>query len=287
MKQIRLGFTETTLLFVYYMEKILCIEPEIHQLEPIKRSMINWLYTTSGYYDTNVEGNKSGDFTLSASETKVYNKYMETLLKCVSNCDNLMLLFMNYENKYPADNYYKRSFIKYLNPKKQVYINKNVMYPIIANKRVLIVSSFAELVKSQYDTGNCKQIDHEFPNLLNVISYTTPYTFFNYGPDLNIMVTIDRIIRDIEKYKDDFDVAIIAMGAYSALIVSHICDIMSKDACCIGRDLQEFFGIANKGLREYRQKYNIPYSSPECWIMNIPEKFKPKDYLKIEEGCYW
>jgi hypothetical protein len=25
----------------------------------------------------------------------------------------------------------------------------------------------------------------------------------------------------------------------------------------------------------------------EFWITEIPEEYKPKDYIKIEYGCYW
>jgi hypothetical protein len=28
-------------------------------------------------------------------------------------------------------------------------------------------------------------------------------------------------------------------------------------------------------------------ANKEYWIMNIPDEYKPNNYMKIEGGCYW
>ena len=28
-------------------------------------------------------------------------------------------------------------------------------------------------------------------------------------------------------------------------------------------------------------------NNPEYWILNIPDEYKPENYMKIENGCYW
>jgi len=161
------------------------------------------------------------------------------------------------------------------------------MYQMVPNKRILVISSFADLIKIQVESGNYKKIYPNFPNIAKIIGYTSPYTFFNSGAISNILETTDKMTQDIEKYKDDFDVAIIAVGAYSTLLAGYISDNMKKDTCCVGGDLQAYFGIANNRTKQYYHKNNIAYPCPECWIMDIPEEYKPKDYMKIENGCYW
>lgn len=46
MKYLRLGFTESTLLFYWYIENIL--KESICDYTISQRNLINWLYTTSG-----------------------------------------------------------------------------------------------------------------------------------------------------------------------------------------------------------------------------------------------
>ena len=57
MKIVRLGNTETYLLFVSYIMKYGNEPPELKkQLSNILRNYTNWLYTTAGYYDKAVQG---------------------------------------------------------------------------------------------------------------------------------------------------------------------------------------------------------------------------------------
>ena len=45
----RLGYTESTLLFVYYLNTI-------HNIDYIDKNLVNWLYSTSGFYDKKIKG---------------------------------------------------------------------------------------------------------------------------------------------------------------------------------------------------------------------------------------
>ena len=53
---LRVGFTETTLLFYYYLENILNIDITILKLIDSQNNLINWLYSTSGFYDKTLNG---------------------------------------------------------------------------------------------------------------------------------------------------------------------------------------------------------------------------------------
>ena len=57
-----------------------------------------------------------------------------------------------------------------------------------------------------------------------------------------------------------------------------------KSTCVVGGDLNTYFGIASKRFYDFN-KGNI--ENKEYWIIDIPDEYKPNDYKKIENGCYW
>ena len=47
------------------------------------------------------------------------------------------------------------------------------------------------------------------------------------------------------------------------------------------------FGILNRRSKFYLNIDNKELENKEYWIMEIPDEYKPLNYEKIEEGCYW
>jgi hypothetical protein len=237
--------------------------------------MINWLYTTSGFYDKSIQGTYFNINSHAALSSSVYTKYMSNLLEIVKNTE-LTLCYHNF----PASILpYKQEFIQYLttivkriNP---CNIHVSEIFNRIANKRVLIVNPMSSLMKQQYHTGNVQKINPSFPSITSIDIYENPYTFFNNGPDGSILETADRFCRDIQTR--DFDIAIVSCGAYSSLIGHHISTEMGKEVITLGGDLLSIFGI--KTVRNKNGSFN------EYWI-SVPEHLKPIDYMKIEDGCY-
>ena len=62
---------------------------------------------------------------------------------------------------------------------------------------------------------------------------------------------------------------------------------IGKNVCTIGGDLQVYFGILNGRQKKWYKRDNIKLKNEEYWIVNIPEEYKPNNYMKIENGCYW
>lgn len=54
-KILRLGYTETTLLFIYWMNHTKNVNNK--DLITAKEKYIKWLYSTSGYYDKLIDSN--------------------------------------------------------------------------------------------------------------------------------------------------------------------------------------------------------------------------------------
>jgi hypothetical protein len=290
MKIVRLGYTETSLLFIQYIKNNKNYNFTNDDTE-FTNTLINWLYTTSGYYDKSIEGtyfNFNGDTCINSI---VYNNYMNDLLLNLNNSDILQLNFQNFSENI---NNFKNDFLSQINSKKIIYdvddnymfdYMKNKLFNIIKNKNILVINSFSKLIKNQIDNNinNLKHIYHNFPDIEKVYEYTTPYTFFNNGPDNSILDTINNMCNEIENLNYNFDVAIISCGAYSSFIGNYITNNIKKDIFITGGYITRFFGIINK--REM-DKFNN-FENKECWVTSIPDEYKPNNYEKIEGGCYW
>lgn len=280
-KILRLGYTETTLLFIYWMNNIKKENNE--NLVESKNTLIKWLYTTSGYYDKTIKS----DFmnaTHGKEDPEIYVKYMNLLLEFIKNSDisSLALHNLNENNKqYYAE--FKQSF----NLKKDTFINNEIIYKFIENKKILIISPFANLIKKQITSGNVAKIYPNMTDVNDIYAYEMIYTFFNNGPQTNIFETLDYIFTDINnKITDDYESVLISCGAYSVLFANKFYEL-GKNVCTIGGDLQTFFGILNKRTIDYYNKNNIDIKNKEYWITEIPDEYKPNGYEKIEGGCYW
>ena len=82
--------------------------------------------------------------------------------------------------------------------------------------------------------------------------------------------------------KKDFDIALIGCGAYGLPLASHV-KRLGKIGIHMGGCLQLLFGI--KGKR-WDKDPKISKFYNDSWIRPM-EVDKPKNYLKVEDGCYW
>lgn len=274
-KFLRLGMTETSLLFFYWYQKN--ISQNNKRINDGKHALIKWLYTTSGYYDKTIKSNYM-DATHNKNDTIIYNKYMENLLNFIKNADNF-----NYGVHYDTNTNEFKKFIEYLGAKNNNYMDKEYIFNLFENNNVLIVSPFAKLFEKQYESANIEKIYNEYKKPNKMYFYTNIYTFFNKGPHNNIFETCDFLYQDIKKnINDDYNLVIVSAGAYSNILLEKFYND-GKDTCSIGGELQKIFGVLNNREKNWGTKTK----HPEYWITEIPEEFKPKDYMKIEDGCYW
>jgi hypothetical protein len=281
MKYLRLGLTECSLLLFYFLINI-----KNDKSITYDKGLINWLYSTSGFYDKSIKGYYF-DFDneyYNIINSVIFNNYFTELLKYLYECDYFSICLHQINIKDRKN----ELFIDYLKIKNIIPEDHKLLNTFLNNKRVLIVSSFGKLIEQQINSGNCKKINPNFPNISYTCYYITPHTFLNNinsnNDENNILITAEKIKNDINELLKihNFDVAIISCGAYSCLIGGYINDILKKDSYVIGGALCQLFGICSK-----RFPYNDNLPNKEYWIKEIPEEYKPKDYLKIEGGCYW
>lgn len=285
MKIIRLGMTESGLLMLVYASKRFNFSKEIKS--KINQSIIglaNWLYTTSGFYDKEVLGTKF-DFGYNVL-TKNFFNYIGHLKDSVKDCELAQFYFHDgfIRNLFEQ---IKDKFIEELSIKNFKLLNDTkfsdripTIYQHMKNKRILVISSFDELIKQQYDNGNVNKLGLNFPNIngLDVVKF--PYCFLNNGPHKNYFETLESVFEEIKK--KEFDIALLGCGAYGHMLTHKIHSELNKDAIYVGGTITNLFGILSSREMKYTDlKHN------EFWITQIPDKYKPSNYKSIEDGCYW
>ena len=202
---IRLGFTETTLLFYHYLKKTNKPQNIIDRIIKSENDLINWLYTTSGFYDKSINGNNFNFNALECKVTEPYNQFMDQLLEIIEN-SQLILCFHEFDTEIQK---YKIEFLNYVISKGSTFfhLNGDTFFNFINGKKVLIVNPISELMIQQYHSGNVRKIYAKFPPLNEIHSYKNPYTFFNNGPDAHILLSSEKICTDILSQNAEEDVA--------------------------------------------------------------------------------
>lgn len=148
----------------------------------------------------------------------------------------------------------------------------------LKGKRVLVVSPFAETILSQY-TKHRTQLFHDeiIPEFASLEAVKAIQTAGGGESDFTSWFDALKYMED-EIDRHDYDVALLGCGAYGFPLAAH-CKRRGKQAIHIGGTLQLFFGIA--GRRWCPNGLPNPY-----WVWPSKED-RPKDYLKVEGGCYW
>jgi len=203
--------------------------------------------------------------------------YVEHTLNAIKNCDIHMCCF---PNEIPLinscchnNNFYVDWYDLYTN------FDRNSWIYALKGKKVLIISSFNNTIKFQYNNRKNIIKNFTYPEL-NLNFYDFPSTYLgNYNKKNDFFENYNKIISEISKI--DFDVAIISAGAYGYLLASDIKN-MGKQSIELCSGLYPLFGIKNK-TQAIIFKVSSMYN--EHWIFPIEEK--PNNYMHLEKGAYW
>ena len=184
--------------------------------------------------------------------------------------------------KVPFTTHYKITNMVLLNNTKSID-NIAPTFNLMRGKRVLTISSFTELMKQQYASGNVYKLGIDFPIVQSVDGVTTPYCFLNNGPHNNYFETLDSIFNEVKQKQ--FDLAIIGCGSYGHMLTHKIHKELNKDAIYIGGTVTNLFGILSSRELKYGMGKDVKLN--KYWITSIPESYRPSNYKNIEDGCYW
>ena len=152
----------------------------------------------------------------------------------------------------------------------------------LEGKKVLVIHPFEETIKNQYQK---KEKLYKNENILP-----------NF--ELKTIKAVQTIVGEKSEFKDwfealesmknqmnniDYDVAIIGCGAYGFPLASHA-KKMGKIGIHLGGVTQLLFGIKGKRWEEWKHYTELRKNEGESWVY---ANEIPKDYKKIENGCYW
>lgn len=286
MKISRPGNTELNLMLIQFCLTHIndLTKNELYKINIQKRCYIDWIYKTAGYYDKNIPVKNRYD--LQQDYTQKLDNFINKMVQCLSNSDLIYTVGLDIliKNKHPLIKYLE-NFEKYYNIK---LIPKNISVknciPYIINKKILIISPFKELIETQISN---KYVYKLHPILINTTFtiYKFPYLFFNNGPHNDSFETLEYLKEDIKMKCNDFDIALLSCGCYGGFLVDMIHQEMKKDAIYVGGELPLLFGIVGKRHLSYiKELFN---DDTQYLIVGVPDEFKPTNYDKIENGCYW
>lgn len=153
----------------------------------------------------------------------------------------------------------------------------------LENKRVVVVHPFKQTIEKQYcnrekiweRTDILPKYDLRVVKAVQTIAGTKDERFNSWFDALDYMYN--------EVMSEDFDIALIGCGAYGLPLASKIKEA-GKQAIHLGGVLQALFGIKGGRFDTYAEFRNGYYN--EYWVRPSEEE-RPKNFKKIENGCYW
>lgn len=245
MKLQRTGLTEGSLLYNEWLRKF-----DLYR-EDTEAEFINWLYSTSGWYDKDIAGTHFDIDVASVRQSDNYKRFLAEYHEALKNSEwfSLMLHSSWHLNGLEKQNEFAHQYSVTNRPYWQ---EPKFLHEITNGKRVLVVSSIAQLITDKYWTKENQ-----------LLGYATPQNLLNNGEHRNGWETLDKVTRDIEKMKDWFDFAIVSFGAYGVLLTDRIAK-MGKDAATVGSGIYKMYPVGK-----------------------IPDELKPQGWEKVENGRYW
>lgn len=273
MKLQRTGITEAILLFDKWLG-----DKQIKKYSHVEAEFINWLYSSSGWYDKDIKGSYFDIDTEAVILSENYQKWKTDFAQALRNCDYLEVMlwnkwidayFLSYHDLYKD---FVRSFeakddsLNKQSPYYNYWENPQKMFPFLKGK-VLVINPMSPLFEKQYD--NAHIVYPDMPQF-DLVTATFPYCFFNNGPDKNGFETLNRVFEELPK---DFDTALVSIGPYGCLLADKL-NKLGKTTLTVGSGIPKLFAID-------------PTTDKPHWLNKIPDEFIPKDYKKIENGRYW
>lgn len=179
----------------------------------------------------------------------------------------------------------------YLNGCEKIY-NSYIYFPflfanpwtiVLENKKVLVISPFAETIESQYekrkklfkDQTVLPQFDLKTIKAYNVLGGVNPYPNIS-----NWFDALEDMKRQIDE--TDFDIALIGCGAYAFNLAAHVKRKGKKGITLCG-GLQTLFGIYGARHEEDFKKFGI---LNEYWVRPRSNE-RPSGFQNVENGAYW
>lgn len=176
-------------------------------------------------------------------------------------------------------------------PLLEPYHANNPWSRILANKKVLVIHPFADLITKQYRK---RELLFKNPNILPNFELNTIQAVQSLGGETNgfkdWFAALEWMKQEMDKR--DYDICLIGCGAYGFPLAAHA-KRRGKKAVHLGGALQLLFGI--KGKRWEADDYAIKWELPKNTYLSLFNEYwtypgnkeRPKNAKDVEGGCYW
>lgn len=230
---------------------------------------------------------------LSISSRASMKKYATMYYDAFENCDIYTGWSTNGEDNVYAGLNASQDYIQFgeYKEKKKIwahsldvfeYINNTPFTLALEGKRILIVSSFIRSFQRKLKVLDKIYGREIFKN--NNFVYVKPPALNGKNHSYEWNVELDKFCLELNKLRDEYDVALVSAGGLGNLICNYIFK-SGKQAIYVGGVLQMYFGVyGNRWLNE--RSSIIKMYMNEHWSRPLEED-RPLGWEKIEGACYW
>ena len=217
-------------------------------------------------------GNNAGFFPV---ERKSLRRFARLMLQAMKDVDVLVSWRLEeflFRKRLRHCQLFKRSTMGFVG-------GRYIWSGLLESKRVLVVHPFADTIRRQYEKNRehiwpGRKVLPEFKELITIKAVQS--VAGNKTEFATWFDALEYMEREIDA--QDFDVALIACGAYGFPLAAHV-KRTGRKAIHIGGSLQLLFGIKGKRWDD-KGFYNEYWVSPS-------EAERPGRFEKVEGGCYW
>jgi hypothetical protein len=231
---------------------------------------------------------------ISFDDTTDIELYIQLYDIAVSHCD--MIGVWSGNMRMQAANYYRHLDTEHakipqiaaqaLEPYYYMGSSSYQFHKIFENKRVLIISSHYETVKSQIDKKAVLFNQPIFSDTTQFFVYKPPQ---QNGGSHNGQSWVDhadkmrRDLRNIKENKFNFDIALVSCGGFGMIISDYIFSELKSSVMYVGGALQIYFGIMGQ---RWNSNDRIARHMNSEWTYPM-DADKPKHPNLCENNCYW
>ena len=206
-------------------------------------------------------------------------KFAQLYLRAIPNIDILLTWLVGEKH---LKQHFNHKFLKtYLYDCEPYFETDFPWTQALENKKVLVIHPFEESIKFQYQkrrllfTDQRVLPDFELSTIKSLQTIKGNQIFFD-----NWFEALEQMKEKIDE--KDFDIALIAAGAYGLPLSAHV-KSLGKKGVHLGGFLQQMFGI--RGRRWDGCAFHSPFVN-EHWKYPYESEY-PKSYEKLDRGSYW
>lgn len=155
----------------------------------------------------------------------------------------------------------------------------------LSGRNVLVIHPFAELIQYQYSNRKKNAAEIFLPDF-NLTTMAPAQTLGKSSERKQWSSWFDALEQMKHQISNrQFDVALIAAGAYGPFLAHH-CKTLGSIGIHIGGALQLYFHITGRRWDDPLSLSYIGNLEERGWI-RPSAKFRPEGFENVEDGCYW